>query len=189
MTAEGQYRAFDGTALLDAVRTPWVDLNGPFGLVSPTDLGIKAGCAVLQRAPTGAEVESVIQTVENLARRYHISRAVVDAPQRLAGHCPLAWLRASSVVGVAPQVMGIGPVPAIRLLFQRAELALDGIGHFEINEAQGRFLRCSVRWTSPGPTERPWRGNRGRPPERYGVASACIGGGQCMALLLENPLA
>lgn len=49
---------------------------------------------------------------------------------------PLARLLASAVVGVAPEFMGIGPAPAIRLLLHRSGLSLDDIGRFEINEAQ-----------------------------------------------------
>jgi acetyl-CoA C-acetyltransferase len=61
MNTRGQFRAFAATALLDGIRTPWADLNGPFGLVSPTDLGIKAGRAVLRRARLDAsEVDSVL---------------------------------------------------------------------------------------------------------------------------------
>ena len=44
---------------------------------------------------------------------------------------------AAAVVGVPPEIMGIGPAPAIRLLLERAGLKLDDIGRFEINEAQG----------------------------------------------------
>ncbi len=39
----GLFIAYDDVWLLDGVRTPFVDYNGALGLVSPTDLGIKAG--------------------------------------------------------------------------------------------------------------------------------------------------
>ncbi len=71
------------------------------------------------------------------------SCAVVDgAAAALVGRAsacprpPLARLLASAVVGVAPEFMGIGPAPAIRLLLHRSGLSLDDIGRFEINEAQ-----------------------------------------------------
>ena len=56
---------------------------------------------------------------------------------RAQGKKPLARLVAAAAVGVPPEIMGIGPAPAIRLLLERTGLELDDIGCFEINEAQG----------------------------------------------------
>jgi acetyl-CoA C-acetyltransferase len=53
------------------------------------------------------------------------------------GKTPLARLAAAAVVGVPPEIMGIGPAPAIRELLQRAGLQLGDVARFEINEAQG----------------------------------------------------
>jgi acetyl-CoA C-acetyltransferase len=53
------------------------------------------------------------------------------------GKKPLARVVAAAAVGVPPEIMGIGPAPAIRLLLERTGLKLDDIGRFEINEAQG----------------------------------------------------
>ena len=105
--------------------------------------------------------------------------------------------------------MGIGPVPAIQALLQRAGLRLDEIGLFEVNEAQGAqtlavareleidldrlnvnggaiaighpLAATGVRATLTLARELRRRGLR------YGIASACVGGGQGMALLIENP--
>jgi len=122
---------------------------------------------------------------------------------------PLARVVAAAVVGVPPEIMGIGPAPAIRLLLQRSGLSLDDIGCFEINEAQGAQIiaverelglersklnvnggaiamghplaATGVRLSITAAREMRRRG------ARYSVASACIGGGQGIALLLENP--
>src|ERR1700720_302056 len=57
----GLFIGYDDIWLLDGVRTPFVDYNGPLGLVSPTDLGIKAARAVFERAKVSpADVGSVI---------------------------------------------------------------------------------------------------------------------------------
>ena len=57
----GLFIAYDDVWLLDGVRTPFVDYNGPLGLVSPTDLGIKAARAVFERAKVSpGDVGSVI---------------------------------------------------------------------------------------------------------------------------------
>lgn len=122
---------------------------------------------------------------------------------------PLALLRASAVVGVPPEIMGIGPAPAIRLLLQGAGLSLDAIDSLEINEAQGAQVLAVQRELELDPARLNRHGGAialGHPlaatglrlvhsvarqlaarGTRYGIAAACIGGGQGMALLLENP--
>jgi acetyl-CoA C-acetyltransferase len=122
---------------------------------------------------------------------------------------PLARVVAAAAVGVPPEIMGIGPAPAIRLLLERTGLTLDQIGRFEINEAQGAQtlavgrelgmdlsklnvnggaialghpLACTgVRLTVTLARELQRSGLR------YGISSACVGGGQGIALLIENP--
>lgn len=122
---------------------------------------------------------------------------------------PLARLLACAVAGVPPEIMGIGPAPAIRLLLERSGMRLDQVGLFEINEAQGAQVLAVVR--ELGLDEERLNVNGGaialghplaatgmrltitlaralrETGRRYGVASACIGGGQGIALLLENP--
>ncbi|MGE8199727.1 MAG: thiolase family protein, partial [Variovorax sp.] len=132
-----------------------------------------------------------------------------DAYVQQRGLKPLARLRGAAAVGVAPEYMGIGPAPAIRALLARTGLALDDIGLFEINEAQGAqtiaverelgldrdklnvnggaialghpLAATGVRLTVTLARELRRRGLR------YGISSACVGGGQGMALLIENP--
>jgi acetyl-CoA C-acetyltransferase len=121
----------------------------------------------------------------------------------------LARIVASCAVGCPPEIMGIGPVPAIRALLDRAGLSLDRIDLIEINEAFGaQVMACSREL---GLDEAKLNVNGGaiaighplaatgcrlsltvarelrRRGGRYGIASACIGGGQGIALLLENP--
>lgn len=135
--------------------------------------------------------------------------ALVGACRDFPGARPLAWLRAASACGVAPELMGIGPVAAIRLLLERSGLALADIGRFEINEAQGAQLLAVQRELEIDTERLNVHGGAialGHPLAatglrltltlarqlraaglRYGVASACIGGGQGMAVLIENP--
>ncbi len=125
------------------------------------------------------------------------------------GRKPLARLLAAAVVGVPPATMGIGPAPAIRLLLARAGLNLEQIDRFEINEAQGAQTLSVARELGLDQSRLNVNGGAialGHPLAatgvrltitlarelqrsglRYGVASACIGGGQGIALLLENP--
>ncbi|MEY4267204.1 MAG: hypothetical protein RIS90_1739, partial [Pseudomonadota bacterium] len=124
---------------------------------------------------------------------------------------PLARVVAAAVVGVPPEIMGIGPAPAIRLLLARSGLTLDQIGRFEINEAQGAQTLAVGRELGLDLAQLNVNGGAialGHPlaatgvrltvtlarelrrsAVRYGIASACVGGGQGIALLIENPLA
>ena len=121
----------------------------------------------------------------------------------------LARILAGAVVGVSPDVMGIGPVPASRAVLERAGRKLSDIDRFEINEAFGAQVMACAR--ALGLDEDKLNVNGGaiaighplgatgvrlaltlarelkRCSGRYGIASACIGGGQGIALLIENP--
>jgi acetyl-CoA C-acetyltransferase len=128
---------------------------------------------------------------------------------KTSGKTPLARIVAGATVGVPPEVMGIGPVPAIKAVLERAGLKLSDIDRFEINEAFGAQVMACAR--ELGLDEGKLNVNGGaiaighplgatgvrlaitvarelkRAKLRYGIASACIGGGQGIALLVENP--
>jgi acetyl-CoA C-acetyltransferase len=125
------------------------------------------------------------------------------------GKPALARIVAGATVGVPPEIMGIGPVPAIKAVLERAGLKLSDIDRFEINEAFGAQVMACAR--ELGLDEGKLNVNGGaiaighplgatgvrlaitlarelkRAALRYGIASACIGGGQGIALLIENP--
>lgn len=127
------------------------------------------------------------------------------------GKKPLARIVAGATVGVRPEIMGIGPVPAIKSVLDRAGLKLSDVDRFEINEAFGAQVMACAR--ELGLDENKLNVNGGaialghplaatgvrlsvtvarelaRSGTRYGIASACIGGGQGIALLVENPAA
>lgn len=125
------------------------------------------------------------------------------------GKKPLARVLAAAAVGVPPEIMGIGPAPAIRLLLERTGLKLDDIGRFEINEAQGAQTLAVAKELGLDQDKLNVHGGAialGHPLAatgvrltvtvaralrksglRYGISSACVGGGQGIALLLENP--
>jgi acetyl-CoA C-acetyltransferase len=121
---------------------------------------------------------------------------------------PLAKIVAGVAIGVPPEIMGIGPVFAIQRLSEGAGLQLDKIGRFEINEAFGAQVLACERELGIDHAKLNVNGGAiaiGHPlgatgirlaitlarelkrsGERYGIASACIGGGQGIALLIEN---
>jgi acetyl-CoA acetyltransferase family protein len=124
------------------------------------------------------------------------------------GWKPRARIAAWNAVGVKPSEMGIGPAPAIRNTLDKAGIGLDQVDLFEINEAfSAQYLAVekeleldrekvnvnggAVAIGHPlGAT-----GTRllltlthelGRSQKTYGMASACIGGGQGIAMLIER---
>ena len=133
---------------------------------------------------------------------------VVVAESTLNGATPLARVAAHAVVGVEPSRMGIGPVPAIRALLERAKLKLDDIDRFEINEAfAAQYLAVEKQLGLDRERVNVHGGaiaighplaatgtrllltlahELRRCGGRYGIASACIGGGQGIAMLLER---
>jgi acetyl-CoA C-acetyltransferase len=125
------------------------------------------------------------------------------------GTAPLARIVASAAVGVPPEIMGIGPVPAIKAVCERAGVRLDQVGRIEINEAFGAQVMACARALDLDEDKLNVNGGAiaiGHPLGatgirltltlarelkranlRYGISSACIGGGQGIAMLIENP--
>ena len=121
---------------------------------------------------------------------------------------PLARIVSWGIAGCEPAIMGIGPVPAIRMALDRAGLALDEIDLIEVNEAFAcQYLavekelaldREKVNVNGGAIAIGHPLGATGtrltttliyeleRRKARYAVGSACIGGGQGIALLLER---
>jgi acetyl-CoA acetyltransferase family protein len=120
---------------------------------------------------------------------------------------PLGRVIGASAVGVPPELMGMGPAPAIRAVLQKAKMKPQDVDLFEINEAfAGQYLAVekelkldrqkvnvnggSIALGHPLAAT----GTRliltllyelRRRRKKFGIASACIGGGQGIAMLLE----
>jgi acetyl-CoA C-acetyltransferase len=127
---------------------------------------------------------------------------------RSHGLKPLARIVAGTAVGVPPEIMGIGPAPAIRALMQIAGLSLPNISRFEINEAFGAQYLAVERELELDREQVNRQGGAiaiGHPlaasgvrlthtvarqlqrdDEQYGISTACAGGGQGVAILLER---
>ena len=85
---------------------------------------------------------------------------------KAAGKKPRAYFRAFAVAGVPPEIMGIGPVPAVRKLLAKTGLKIDQIDLFEVNEAfASQALYCVRELGLAGrPRERQRRRHRPRAP-------------------------
>jgi acetyl-CoA acyltransferase 2 len=121
---------------------------------------------------------------------------------------PLAEIIDGHVIGVDPKKMGIGPVPAIEELLKRNNMTLDQIDLVEINEAfAAQAISCAKALELDQAKLNIWGGAvaLGHPlaatgtriantlarqlketNKEYGIASACIGGGQGISILLKR---
>ncbi len=126
------------------------------------------------------------------------------------GLTPLARILGTAAAGVAPAIMGIGPVPATRKLLERLGLSLRDMGIIELNEAfAAQALACSREWglADNDPRINPQGGaialghplgmsgarllttaayQLARTGGRYALCTMCIGVGQGIAVVLQN---
>ncbi len=132
-----------------------------------------------------------------------------EAVALAAGRRPLARVVASSVAGVDPMVMGLGPVPAVRRVLDKAGWSTDDVDLFELNEAfAAQALAVARDLDLPSDRVNVCGGAvaLGHPigasgarilvtllhalqrrDARRGIAALCIGGGMGIALAVERP--
>lgn len=126
----------------------------------------------------------------------------------------LARVLAFGESGCDPEIMGIGPVEATKDVFAKTGLRMEDMGRIELNEAfAAQSLAVIQEWESQGMAPDMDKVNvnggaiaMGHPlgatgarlagtlalelkkaNEQYGLATLCIGGGQGMAMIIENP--
>lgn len=124
------------------------------------------------------------------------------------GITPLAVVRAQAVAGVDPNIMGIGPVPATKKVLEKAGLTLEDMDLIEINEAfASQVLACDKELNMDAQKVNVNGGAiaHGHPlgatgailmtkaiyelkrsGGRYALITACIGGGQGIATIIER---
>ncbi len=132
--------------------------------------------------------------------------SVDDATKQ--GHKPLGRIVSWGIAGVDPRIMGSGPVPATRAALKKAGMTLDQIDLIELNEAFAAQALGVVK--ELGIDESKLNVNGGaialghplgatgtrivltllyelrRRKAQFGLATACIGGGQGIAMIVEN---
>lgn len=122
---------------------------------------------------------------------------------------PLARIRSWAWAGVPPRVMGLGPIPALRRALARAELTVEDLDLYEVNEAFAVQVLAVQRELGLDPQRLNIHGGAialGHPigasgarilvtlvhalrraGGRYGAAALCIGGGMGIAMIVERP--
>jgi acetyl-CoA acyltransferase 2 len=163
----------------------------------------------LAKLPTAFKKDGIV-TAGNASGIVDGAAALVLAGEETAksrGVKPLGRIVSWAAVGVEPTLMGMGPVPSIRQALERARLSLADLDLIEINEAFApQYLACEKEL---GLDREKVNVNGGaialghplgasgarliltlllelrRRGKRYGVASACIGGGQGIAAIVE----
>src|SRR5947209_14535527 len=121
---------------------------------------------------------------------------------------PLGRVVSWAYAGVEPEIMGIGPVPAVQKALEKAELKLSDIDLVEVNEAFAAQYLAVERELGLDRSKTNVNGGAialghplaasgtrlvltvlmelGRRGLRYGLATACIGGGQGIAMICER---
>ena len=121
---------------------------------------------------------------------------------------PMARIVDWASVGVSPEVMGIGPVPAIRKLLERTGLTIEDIDLFELNEAFASQALAVIRSLQLDMEKVNVKGGAialghplgatgakilttllyelNRSQQKRGIATLCVGGGQGMAMMIER---
>jgi acetyl-CoA acyltransferase len=135
--------------------------------------------------------------------------ALVMAGKDKIGDRPfLGYFRAFAVAGVPPEIMGIGPVPAVRKLLAKTGLKVSDIDVWELNEAfASQAIYCARELGVPSDRLNVNGGaiaighplgatgarmtltalrQLARSGGRYGIISMCIGGGMGAAALVER---
>jgi len=183
----------------------------PDGVVS-TDDGIRAGTTyekVSQLNPVFRPDGTV--TAGNACPLNDGAAAVVvmsDSKAKALGLTPLARIISSAATGLNPEIMGLGPVEAVRKALSRAGMSVDDIDLFEINEAFAAQVLPSARQLGIPMEKLNTRGGSialGHPfgmtgarimttlihnlqesDKTFGVETMCVGGGQGMAMVVER---
>ncbi|HXR34168.1 MAG TPA: acetyl-CoA C-acetyltransferase [Verrucomicrobiae bacterium] len=163
----------------------------------------------LEKLPPSFKKDGIV-TAGNASGIVDGAAAVIVTREKTAkerGHKPMGRIVSWAVAGVDPSIMGIGPVPSTRKALQLAGLKLEQMDRIEVNEAfAAQYLAVEKELGLPRDKTNVNGGaialghplgasgtrlvitvlnELRRKGKRYGLATACIGGGQGIAMIVE----
>jgi len=133
-----------------------------------------------------------------------------DERARQLGITPLARIIATAVSGIDPEIMGVGPIEAVRTVLKRAGMSIGDIEQFELNEAFAAQVIPVCREVGIDPFDERVNPNGGaialghpygmtgarimctllnglrEKNKTIGLETMCVGGGQGMAMIIER---
>jgi acetyl-CoA C-acetyltransferase len=133
-----------------------------------------------------------------------------DERARQLGITPLARIIATAVSGIDPEIMGVGPIEAVRTVLKRAGMSIGDIEQFELNEAFAAQVIPVCREVGIDPFDERVNPNGGaialghpygmtgarimctllnglrEKNKTVGLETMCVGGGQGMAMIIER---
>jgi len=184
----------------------------PDGTVATKDDGIRPGTTIEKVSSLGPAFRpDGTVTAGNACPLNDGAAAVVvmsDTRAKALGLTPLARIVSSAATGVSPEIMGMGPVEAVKKALGRAGMSVADIDLFEINEAFAAQVLPSARDLGIPMDKLNTRGGSialGHPfgmtgarimttlihnlqesDKTFGVETMCVGGGQGMAMVIER---
>lgn len=186
-----------------------VEVNGE---VIDTDLSIRRGGTIEKMAmlPTVFDAEGVITAGNSSPMNAAASSMILMSKQKAKeyGFEPLATIKSLGWAGVNPGIMGHGPVPASQKALKHAGIEAKDVDYWEINEAFAIVALNAIKELGIDRTKVNVKGGGialGHPlgatgtrlvgtlartlnweDGQYGLANACIGGGQGIATVIEK---
>ncbi len=197
------------------VEETYVDGNGKRAMrhyVVDTDEGVRADTTIeaLNKLKPAFAVNGTV-TAGNSSQTSDGAAFVVVMSERMVnelGLKPIGRLVNCAVAGVPPRIMGIGPVEAVPKVLRQSGLTLNDIDLIELNEAFASQALAVIRTLQINPDIVNINGGAialGHPlgctgtkltvqilndmkrlKKRYGIVTACVGGGQGIAGIIEN---
>ena len=203
--------AAQGSGFFDREITPYTKEDGT---VVEKDDGPRASSTLekLSQLPPAFKPDGKV-TAGNACPLNDGAAAVVVMSEERAqqlGIKPRARIIASSVSGVAPEIMGVGPIEAVRKVLKQAGMSIDDIETMELNEAFAAQVLPVCREVGMDPFSERFNPNGGAialghpygmtgarimgtllnqletQDQTIGLETMCVGGGQGMAMIVER---
>ncbi len=203
--------ASQGSGFFGREITPFIKADGT---VVENDDGPRPSSTLekLQSLPPAFKPDGVVTAGNSCPLNDGAAAVLIMSDERAQqlGVRPLARIVATSVSGVAPEIMGVGPIEAVRKVLKQAGMSIDDVDVVELNEAFAAQVIASAREFGVDPFSEKLNPHGGAIAlgHPYGMTGArimgtllndlttldktigletmCVGGGQGMAVIVER---